>query len=227
VRYLGDMSHGTRLASRLLALVAVCAIAPACAEDLGDPAPFAEGERARLERTDDSEVVDSASTEPAGPAPDADGMAATNTCPGCGEVVVDIGGKQESLPVEEIDGRPVVAGDILVGDDVRGIAGSVVALKLWPGGVVPYEIDAALEKRERITAAVRHWRDLAGIRLVPRKDEKDYVRFFKGSGRYSALGRKGGKQEISLADTCSAGSTIHDGRPRARRLPRAVALRPR
>lgn len=198
-----------RLLLPLIALGTLAAALAGCAADeIGDPPPFPLSERDRIETAGDDEIVEQADA-PADPEAD-DGMAAAKACAGCGEVILEIGGHQESLPVEEIDGRAVVEGDIVVGDDAQGIAGSVVALKLWANGIMPYEIDSSLNKRERVTEAIRHWRDLAGIRLVPRRGQKDYVRFFKGSGCYSSLGRRGGKQDISLADNCSTGAAIHE-----------------
>lgn len=129
-------------------------------------------------------------------------------CPSCGEVAVELGGASARFFPSQIDGYSVIEGDMVVGE-VR-IAASTVAVKTWPGGIVPYEIDSKVTKQERITEAIEHWRKLTGIRLIKRTTESDYVRFVKKSGCYSALGRKGGKQEISLADTCSAGSTIHE-----------------
>jgi hypothetical protein len=71
-------------------------------------------------------------------------------------------------------------------------------------------IDASVTKRERITEAVAHWRDLTGIRLVPRTTQTDYLRFIKRDSCASFVGRRGGRQDILLSDACSTGSTIHE-----------------
>jgi hypothetical protein len=191
---------------RLLAAVSLAALV-GCAVDT-EPPPYPVGQgRAEDEIVTDSNEV---TPEPGDPLAGAEGLGAPRSCPSCGEVTIEIDGESQTMDVEEIDGRAVVEGDILVGDDAYGIAGSTIALKLWPGGVVPYEVDPAVTKPERLTSAIAHWRDLVGIRLVRRTNQKDYIRIFKGSGCYSALGRRGGKQEISLADSCSTGSTIHE-----------------
>ena len=126
-------------------------------------------------------------------------------CPACVEVVK--GG--------EVNGLSVVEGDILIADEaelkeVQGIAASTTATRIWTGGPVPYVIDAAVTKRERITEAAKHWRDLVGIRLVPRTNQADYVRVVKGTGCTSFIGRRGGVQDLNLADECSLGNTIHE-----------------
>ena len=123
-----------------------------------------------------------------------------------------------------VDGRTVIEGDIVhAGDEFettgeQGVATSASAVKLWPGGVIPYEIDRALPKQERVTEAIAHWEERTAIRFVRRTNQREYVRFFKGDGCYSSIGRVGtklfgligGKQDISLADGCGTGAAIHE-----------------
>jgi hypothetical protein len=188
-----------------LAFVVVASGSTGCVTELEPPPPPPIGRS-------DGEVVAAADLEAEAEGDEILGPEGIDAraCEACGHVIVEIDGVQESYSVEEIDGRAIIDGDIIAGDDPQGIAGSVVALKLWPGGIIPYEVDPRVNRPERIEQAARHWRDMAGIRLVPRSGQRDYVRFFRGSGCYSALGRRGGKQEISIADTCSVGSTIHE-----------------
>jgi hypothetical protein len=82
----------------------------------------------------------------------------------------------------------------------------------WPGGIMPYEIASNLPNQKRITDAVKHYRDKTKCRLVPRDPSKhpNYVRFEDQGGCFSQVGMRGGKQIISLAPGCGAGSTIHE-----------------
>jgi len=45
---------------------------------------------------------------------------------------------------------------------------------------------------------------------VKRTNQKDYVYFTDQGGCFSAVGRRGGKQVISLGPGCGAGSAIHE-----------------
>ena len=46
------------------------------------------------------------------------------------------------------------------------------------------------------------------LKFVKRSNERDYIDFFVGSGCYSEVGRKGGKQEISLGNSCWYSHTV-------------------
>ncbi|KAL9973967.1 hypothetical protein ACROYT_G020494 [Oculina patagonica] len=76
----------------------------------------------------------------------------------------------------------------------------------WPGGVIPYEIDATLSGTERARIAVlsgmEEWTTKTCIRFKKRTDETDYVRFRLGIGCSSYVGRNGGRQDINLAEGC-------------------------
>jgi hypothetical protein len=124
------------------------------------------------------------------------------------------------LTAPVIDDNVVAEGDMVIvpeqrhfieGDSAQGVAASVKSpVKRWPGGVIPYVIDSKLPKKERVTAAIKHWQESTGIRLVARKAEKNYVRFIADDGCYSYIGMVGGKQDISLAAECSAGNAVHE-----------------
>ena len=134
-------------------------------------------------------------------------------------------GDDEGREVESIDGdhdgdgHAIVEGDmILVGDGEgsQGIAASTTATRLWPGGIVPYTVDASLPNQQRVTRAIEHWRTFTGIRFVQRTNQTIYVRFVRGNGCSSYVGRVGdrlstrGRQDVTLADGCSLGNTIHE-----------------
>ena len=46
------------------------------------------------------------------------------------------------------------------------------------------------------------------LKFVKRRKHRDYIDFFVGSGCYSHVGRKGGKQEISLGNGCWYSHTV-------------------
>jgi hypothetical protein len=71
----------------------------------------------------------------------------------------------------------------------------------WPGGVIPYVFDANAPQstRDAFLGAARDYAAKTAIRLVPRTNERDYVRVISGSGCYSYVGRIGGAQDLSLA----------------------------
>lgn len=81
----------------------------------------------------------------------------------------------------------------------------------WPGGVVPYTISSGVNKNA-INNAISHWNTrLEGvIRLVPRTNQTDYVRFVPSGSCSSYIGRIGGAQSIGLSSSCSVGNIIHE-----------------
>jgi hypothetical protein len=80
----------------------------------------------------------------------------------------------------------------------------------WPGNLVPFEIDAALPNAQRVTQAVEHWEAHTKFRFKAHKNEPDYVMFRPGSGCSSSVGRRGGKQVVTLGSDCTAGNAIHE-----------------
>ncbi|MGO8023921.1 M12 family metallopeptidase [Rhizobium leguminosarum] len=82
----------------------------------------------------------------------------------------------------------------------------------WDSGVMIYEIDDHLPDPERVTAAMAHWEEKTKIRFEKRDPSKhdDYVVFVPGSGCRSAVGRRGGRQELVLGQNCSTGNAIHE-----------------
>lgn len=118
-------------------------------------------------------------------------------------------------PVEEMERRAamvataqadenVAHGVVITGDQFR-----------WPNAVVPYDIGNALPNKQRVTDAIAHWEEKTNIRFVQRTAANaaqypNYVHVFKGDGCWSYVGMRGGKQDLSLADGCGLGATIHE-----------------
>jgi len=46
------------------------------------------------------------------------------------------------------------------------------------------------------------------LKFVQRSNQRDYIDFFVGGGCYSQVGRRGGRQEISLGNGCWYSHTV-------------------
>ncbi|XP_022084108.1 zinc metalloproteinase nas-6-like [Acanthaster planci] len=75
----------------------------------------------------------------------------------------------------------------------------------WPNGVVPYFIDNAFDAgaRGRILNAIRRYHETTCLRWVQRTNQRDYVHIVPRQGCFSAVGRRGGRQELSVGGTCN------------------------
>src|SRR5882724_7851115 len=83
----------------------------------------------------------------------------------------------------------------------------------WPGGVIPYVIDSNIPRPDRINSAILQWTDLTPIRLVPRTNESNYVRFVRENNDglcFSSIGMIGGEQRIRTDDRCGMGTLTHE-----------------
>jgi len=116
-----------------------------------------------------------------------------------------------------VDFVAIVEGDIAIGKTTAD--GSFIAFKAigisgeqhrWPGGKIPFTIAEGFVGPDRVDKAIAHWHEKTSIRFVKRTNEADFVEFFNGGGCFSAVGRQGGKQQISLGATCTVGNAIHE-----------------
>ncbi|MFP6663921.1 MAG: M12 family metallopeptidase [Deltaproteobacteria bacterium] len=104
-------------------------------------------------------------------------------------------------------------GDAIIGHAPRAAFRETAT---WPRGIMPYVIDSSLaaspDVLQDIGRAIRHWKDVAGVELIPRTTETSYVKFQAGSGCSSAVGRTGSEQPINLASngSCGFGATVHE-----------------
>ncbi|WP_411280084.1 M12 family metallopeptidase [Gemmatimonas sp.] len=81
----------------------------------------------------------------------------------------------------------------------------------WPGGVVPYVIDASLTNTVRVTDAIAMVdQATAGVTFVVRTNEANYIRFQPSTGCSSSIGMVGGEQAINLDTDCSTGNAAHE-----------------
>ncbi|WP_298546838.1 M12 family metallopeptidase [uncultured Aquimarina sp.] len=113
------------------------------------------------------------------------------------------------VDVESIDKHYILEGDIKVmpSDTNKGV-GRVGGR--WPNNTVYYSIQSGMPNQSRITNAIAHWESKTSLRFVPRTSQSNYVYFKNGSGCSSYVGRIGGRQDITLANGCSTGNTIHE-----------------
>ena len=131
----------------------------------------------------------------------------------------------QMFDVEEIDGEYIYEGDIKFSPEMLSKSpqkliyeeGETVDQKsvgrtsgYWPNNTVYYAIDSNLGSKERVTDAIRHWEANSSIKFVQRTSQSNYVYFTTGSGCSSYIGMIGGRQNITLASSCSTGSTIHE-----------------
>ncbi|MFZ8934004.1 MAG: M12 family metallopeptidase [Bacteriovoracaceae bacterium] len=118
-----------------------------------------------------------------------------------------------------VDGQNVmVHGDILIADldtfyDKRMDEGPFVLPKprLWPNGIIPYELATDLNAREAVILAIEYFNKNTPIKFVKRKSEEDYLYFKNGINNcYSYLGFQGKKQEIVLNKFCRKSDVLHE-----------------
>jgi hypothetical protein len=123
------------------------------------------------------------------------------------------------IEYEIIDGQNVFQGDMIIPDeDISQTppslsketgAGRTSAARKWPGGVVPYTIEAGMPNQARVTAAIDNWS--AKFTFVARTNQADYITFRDGGGGCNSwVGRQGGRQDVNLGAGCTTGNAIHE-----------------
>ena len=120
----------------------------------------------------------------------------------------------QTVKVTVIDGKNIFEGDILLPSAGRGGAASTSSSSRWQNSRVPYVIAEGHPKRADILWAINHINTSTNVCLVPRASESDYVEFVYDTGMcgLSWIGRIGGRQEITIGDSCAntRGSAAHE-----------------
>lgn len=99
-------------------------------------------------------------------------------------------------------------GDILSDFPQEGKT-AVRIFQLWPLAIIPYSVDFSnLAMIGDIRAAMNEIEEKTCIRFRPRILSRDYINIGSGSGCYSAVGRQGGPQVLSLGRGCHSHNTI-------------------
>lgn len=124
------------------------------------------------------------------------------------------------ITYEKADGLNLFEGDILLTDEQLAPSGSSTvfgtgvtsATKKWPNKTVYYTYAAGLSAATitKFQNAANHWTNKTGFIFTPRTTQADYIEVIEGDGCYSNLGRTGGKQQLSIALSCSAGNAAHE-----------------
>lgn len=142
-------------------------------------------------------------------------------------------GNPREIQYEIHNGRAILEGDIILGlvDQVPTTAAELMArvrprggvdgthgvfvedaFRWWPGGIVPYEIHDHLDDDARITSAIDVVeRATAGVDLVPRSGQSEYIRFVAGTDTAacsSSIGMVAGGQDIFVVPNCGGWSSI-------------------
>ncbi|MDA9951131.1 M12 family metallopeptidase [Oligoflexaceae bacterium] len=124
-----------------------------------------------------------------------------------------------ALLARNVGGRWIASGDILVDESSLkpGFEDGTVAIaevnevKLWPNGEVPVEINV-VGKVRRVKKALAVMQKFTSLRFPEYSGQSDYISFEESTEEVcqSFLGRKGGRQEIILHSTCTAGQIMHE-----------------
>lgn len=125
---------------------------------------------------------------------------------------------REAVTYTVANNLAVYQGDIILnfgGVSQAGLGISPRQDYLWPNNVMPYEIEANLANKQRITDAIAHWEARTDIRFVERTSANasqypNYVKFVTAAGCASYVGMQGGMQRLFLSPQCSTGNTIHE-----------------
>ena len=86
-------------------------------------------------------------------------------------------------------------------------------VRAWTNGQLPFtirETGFTPSALLRITAAVKHWKTKTNWHIVPRTNETNYVEFRVGDECSSWVGRRGGKQMVTLSNNCTFGAAVHE-----------------
>lgn len=104
-----------------------------------------------------------------------------------------------------------------LGEDVSkaGLGRGSIRNNLWPGAVLVYQLDPAIEGSSRAMAAINagmeSWRTKTCVTFKKRTSENAHAYFHIGGGCSSYVGRTGGRQMLSLATGCwDKGTVAHE-----------------
>lgn len=148
--------------------------------------------------------------------------------------IMNVGGIARPVQYTVVEGRAKTEGCIIIGSEAEAQASfelarttpgvldptrSLMGFGLigehfrWENATIIYEVDG-VPNTQRIDRAMQHWRDAVGIqfeqRVPGRHEHRNYVRFVRGGGCSSAVGMRGGMQELVLGDACTEGNCIHE-----------------
>ncbi len=124
--------------------------------------------------------------------------------------------------LEKVDSLFIYQGDIVLNEEQVNVlfngksntkSGLTTnSIKYWQNHKVFYSFAPGFALKQNVYDAISEWETKTSLRFIENKGNGDYIEFFHGEGNYSnSLGRKGGKQQISLSLTGSnKGTAIHE-----------------
>ena len=114
-------------------------------------------------------------------------------------------------------GTAIIEGDIALAREQDLISSGIITTgRIWNPNDIPYRISSDLPDSKRVYEAIRNWETASSGKLKFRElksaDElpADYIEFVKSEGCWSYIGRRGGRQEISLDDDCNGRASTHE-----------------
>ena len=141
---------------------------------------------------------------------------------------------RQAVRFQNVNGMAIYQGDIMLGPthlvsawyalprfaynpNIKGAVATNSPSHLWPGAVIPYEIDASVtpQNRELVLWAVAHVSAESVVTVRPRTPvDADYVVFTQTGdvhgGCASYVGKKGGTQEVWVGGCTVRGSVVHE-----------------
>eukprot|EP00117_Sycon_ciliatum_P035767 scpid63239/ scgid27042/ Tolloid-like protein 1; Chicken tolloid-like protein 1; Metalloprotease colloid len=87
--------------------------------------------------------------------------------------------------------------------------------RLWSNGIIPFSIHSSIQHDEErmfaVRAAIYSWEGSTCLKFVPRLAEPDFIEFRNEDGCWSYIGRRGGRQILSIGERCArVGIMIHE-----------------
>jgi len=95
-------------------------------------------------------------------------------------------------------------------DGVNTFDAVVSERRKWPGARVPYIFASNYDAKRKaaVKEAIAEYNKYTCIRFVPRKNERNYIKFIIDDGCWSYIGMTGGEQSISIGNGCVYKGTI-------------------
>ncbi|GFW83300.1 astacin [Trichonephila clavipes] len=124
--------------------------------------------------------------------------------------------EQEKLVAERALHNNKFGGDMKIKG--KRMLGNSVSNKswYWPTKNIPYVIDRSIQSQyhEKIAIAINQINKTTCLKFVPRKNEKDYIKFDNSTtdhGCWSWVGYQTGVQEVNIDEGCQyVGSIVHE-----------------
>jgi len=93
---------------------------------------------------------------------------------------------------------------------LSGVGLPTTSAFLWPNCIVPFTINSSLQNPARVNQAIAHLNERSPVRLVPRTTQPNFVEFIGANVNSSAIGMRGGRQNIRLTANAPVGTVVHE-----------------